>query len=372
MGVKISALPDASTLDGSELVPIDQAAETRKTTTGDIAALVPPSSDSFSGVALALVGFRTIGATSSESAPFSDARYDTDGYWNSSDSITINVPHDGFYHVSTCITWDVAGVASVSRYAEIHAGAWGQVCYVQNSYHLGDNSLIQTMSGDCSLGAGAALYLYVFNDGPSTDYRAILQLHRIGPPPAPPPPPAFLLRDRFVDADGTAISAHAMIVGPGWTVDVGAATIETNAVVPTLGTEVVIFSDAGVADVVVKARFTTPASGALDFAILVNVADGNNYWLFQGSSTASQWRLFEMTGGSFTLHGTSTVTLTHATTYVLSAHASGDTIDCFVGGALVLTYTAGGRPHQADTSAGYRWDATIDNGTSSDSFAVTG
>lgn len=185
MGTKISALPDASALDGSELVPVVQAAETRKTTTADIAALAPSSSDSFSGVAALSPGTATIGATGVASAGFTTPRYDTDGYWSGADSMSFTAPTSGFYRLTASVIWGDASGTSVSRDTHLTADTWGNVALVQNELVNTGAPLVQNLSGDCSLAAGEKVHCRLFNNGDATTYFAFMQVHRLGELPPP-------------------------------------------------------------------------------------------------------------------------------------------------------------------------------------------
>src|SRR5438128_8139551 len=91
---------------------------------------------------------------------------------------------------------------------------------------------------------------------------------------------SVLLADSFTDANGTALAAHAMNVGGGWTVLAGTFTIQSNkARGGTAATHNLAVAEAGKANVTVFAVGNTP-SNTQRMGLLTRVTDVNNLWWF--------------------------------------------------------------------------------------------
>lgn len=133
---------------------------------------------------------------------------------------------------------------------------------------------------------------------------------------APIPPPTSYLLDHFTDADGTALTSHAMDVGPGWAATSGTWTVQSNrASVATLaGGYAVASSDSGHGDVFasVKIGSTTQTIG-----VVVRLVDNLNFWFAQ--LAPGQLTLFEVTGGGFTSRATVATTWAVGDTFSLAA-----------------------------------------------------
>lgn len=149
----------------------------------------------------------------------------------------------------------------------------------------------------------------------------------------------YLLRDTFTDANGTLLTAHAMDVGPGWTLHEGTCpTIQSNRA-SLAGDVGCVCSDAGRADVVAR---STASVGTADanhvIAVVVRCMDGNNFWqaaLFGNGFFA----IYDRTGGTFTMHAsTSLGALTVGVGYTIEVTASGASITATVNGGNQISY----------------------------------
>src|SRR5262249_37641030 len=87
-----------------------------------------------------------------------------------------------------------------------------------------------------------------------------------------------LLRDTFIDANGTNLTAHTMDTGSGWTVHAGSAQIQNNELdVVTLGPshgidEFLASANAGQANVIASARL---AAGTT-LGVTARMSDADN------------------------------------------------------------------------------------------------
>lgn len=91
-----------------------------------------------------------------------------------------------------------------------------------------------------------------------------------------------LLQDTFTDANGTALTSHAMTVGSGWTSLAGTWTIQSNQASEAGGTaNVEATADAGQADVVAAIDIAVPAGGLTTIAsgLCLRGPDASNGWV---------------------------------------------------------------------------------------------
>jgi hypothetical protein len=122
--------------------------------------------------------------------------------------------------------------------------------------------------------------------------------------PSAAAPPLHLLYDQFIDANGTALSAHTMDIGPGWTIDSGTWTIQSNTAQNSDsdgagGAYRIFHADSTGSDVNALLHFIAPAN---QFAtgIICRMQDVNNHWHLVADSLggSNTFRIEEISGGS--------------------------------------------------------------------------
>ena len=113
------------------------------------------------------------------------------------------------------------------------------------------------------------------------------------------------LYDTFTDTPGTNLTAHAMNVGPGWTVYQGTFIIGTNNVTTTTNSDDDRFvSNAGQSDVTLTASCVcsyTNTSNISTADIFFRVVDAHNGWLCQNFAPSNQFFLYELDTSTYNL-----------------------------------------------------------------------
>jgi hypothetical protein len=86
--------------------------------------------------------------------------------------------------------------------------------------------------------------------------------------------PDLVALDQFTDANGTALEAHTMDKGPGWSAEAGGMTIQGNqARANTFSASRCFYdTDPGVPDYVVRCGINPPAAGACGLCVQSDVA----------------------------------------------------------------------------------------------------
>lgn len=364
--ITITSLPDATVpLNGSEYAALDQGPLTVKARISDIRAVV---NNAFSGA-------RTEeNVTPVPAHVFTDmvaaaTRYDVDGYWTSGAADRFTAPFKGFFHFGAWVGFTV-GDTSFAGPKSCYLAGPGDYVISQMSFIQADlvNGLTGSLSGDIDLLAGdtVAVRCTAGNDG--VDAVCAMWIHAIGTP-SPPPPVGRTLYDTFTGIDGTSLTVHPMNEGPGWTIFSGDWQIQADhAQLVTFGGggQQVVVSDCGSGNCTVSC-ICDPTT-VYDFALVFNGVDAANYWMLNPNQGIGQLRLFSQVGASFNLVASVALTLTSGTPITLQVIASGDTVNGYVDGVLLLTYTVGGRPLQGDSLCGLRIGSEIVFGTTFDDF----
>src|SRR5438105_5049422 len=111
--------------------------------------------------------------------------------------------------------------------------------------------------------------------------------------------PVVKLKDVFTDTNGTALTAHTMDVGPGWSVSGGTWSITGNKAYQTATTDYVLaHADAGIADGTLTVALN-PNNAAFQFGAVVRLTDANNCWYVRWHSDG-YLDLQEVNGGTVT------------------------------------------------------------------------
>lgn len=151
------------------------------------------------------------------------------------------------------------------------------------------------------------------------------------------------LQDSFTGTDNTALSAHTMDVGPGWTSTLGfdCTFIHSNKAVPdpSIFSSIGYVSDAGVSDIVLTDVWGVPNASDYLIGVCVRAVDHNNAWivrLIRSGGGTPTINLYSRTGGSFTLidsanapsatNSTVTITVTASGTSILAQLSTGESV----------------------------------------------
>jgi hypothetical protein len=156
-----------------------------------------------------------------------------------------------------------------------------------------------------------------------------------------PPPPLHYLLDNFVDTDGTALTAHTMDVGPGWTTfrSLTDFVIETDTATALTADQFAVTSDATHADAVGSVQMTFGSlTDTVYQAIYFRASDDTNWWIVQ-LLTSGNWSISKMVAGAFSTVGGGAITVTTATAYTVTVTCAGDSITVNIDGVDLTTVT---------------------------------
>jgi len=270
----------------------------------------------------------------------------------------------------------ITGTATEGQTLTASAGTWtGSPTY---SY--------QWKRGGVSIdGATASTYLLVSADVGSTITVTVTATNAGGSASATSAATAsvasmYLLRDTFTDANGTALAAHTMDVGPGWTVD-GVWQVDGNLARLTASTghtgaqNCNAVADAGAADCAVSADviFGATALYADNAGLVLRWQSQTAHWLMIQLANGSV-ALYEVTGGVLTQRANSAAGVVAInSTRTFCAVLSGTTITGSVDGVQRWQYASASQG-QAATRHGLTQCASTPYATATrewDDFTVT-
>jgi pectate lyase len=152
-----------------------------------------------------------------------------------------------------------------------------------------------------------------------------------------------VLKDNFVGTNGTALTAHTMDVGPGWTqrtADVGMA-IQSNTAQYADDALDIYTASCNYSDVTIRlgvnifSAFTTSVQNGL----VARFSDTNNYWRLT-IQTSGVLALTETSGGTVTQRASASVTINTGTTYTLQLVASGSSMTGTLNGGNSINYAS--------------------------------
>lgn len=176
--------------------------------------------------------------------------------------------------------------------------------------------------------------------------------------------------DRMTDTTGTRLAAHTMDIGSGWNEVAGEWEIVSNKLhLLTNVFENLATTEAGVADVTVTTIIAPPTGLNMDMGLVANLVDYNNYWMIQIYSGGTSF--WEKNGGSWTqqLPGQGTSFFSSSDPTEVSLVTRDNTIDLYIAGSLVATYTGTPRTTKTGTKFGVLVRDT-DQGTTFDNFQI--
>lgn len=143
-----------------------------------------------------------------------------------------------------------------------------------------------------------------------------------------------LLIDHFTGTNGTALSAHTMDLGSGWTILSGTPQISGNKMAGTSNTDNLAVAEANSADVTIAVSYVHQTN-TLPLLMFRRV-DGTNYWIVYFLS--GTWTLQEHDNSGYTTRATGADTLTAGNTYSLSLVLAGASIALSRDGSQVVAY----------------------------------
>jgi len=162
--------------------------------------------------------------------------------------------------------------------------------------------------------------------------------------PLPSSGPTTLASDTFTDTNSTALNAHTMDVGSGWTHRLGTLQIQSNtATVNTYSSDLAhATTDVGAADGVIDVDVTSfNDGGGVSTAIPTwRYVDDSNFWFQQVLVVTDAIEMYEKTGGSNTLRDSASVTINSGTSYAIKMTLAGNVMTTTLDDANELTYTS--------------------------------
>ena len=147
--------------------------------------------------------------------------------------------------------------------------------------------------------------------------------------------------DSFTDTNGTALTSHAMDLGPGWTkAGTGSGAVNNNRgrLTGVSGSATSFTGDFKQANVTLQAVINFVNSD--DAGLIARYQDASNNWLFDFHQVAQQAQLYETNGGSAVLRAAANYTIALATDYTIKAVCQGQTLQFWVNGVVVLSYSS--------------------------------
>lgn len=144
-----------------------------------------------------------------------------------------------------------------------------------------------------------------------------------------------LLYDTFTDANGVALGAHTMDVGPGWTVTQNAVVISGNKAMGSGGYSRA-HANAGRADLTCELTGSALAE-ILTAQLRVDGANPDNCWWAQYYPAGGIIALYEVVAGVPTLRG-SAPQAGNANEHLITAFCQGSTISVYFDGVLQFSY----------------------------------
>ena len=173
------------------------------------------------------------------------------------------------------------------------------------------------------------------------------------------------VRDRFTDANGTALAAHLPDKNElrgAWTIDAGGFDIQTNRANNTAAVSRAVINS-GISDGVVccDTHMMAASPGTYEIGIIFRRVDANNYWTWKYDHGPTVV-LRKTVAGVPTVVWSSALGVQHQYNYHLMVKLRGNEIRCYLGGILRTTQydtdlqTATWHGLFAAQESGMRWD----------------
>lgn len=183
------------------------------------------------------------------------------------------------------------------------------------------------------------------------------------------------LSDLFTDTNGTAITAHTMNVGPGWTLVEGGSfvpVIQSNKLQTQIDAAIAYMcvSDSGIANQAATGTFTFAGwTGGTHFCeLILRYSDINNYIKFScGALATDPMRIEKWVAGVMTTIAGSPITLTPLVPYLYVATANGNNLSFTVNGITINVTDAF---NNTATKCGWRFYNSVTGGSTLDDFQV--
>jgi hypothetical protein len=148
------------------------------------------------------------------------------------------------------------------------------------------------------------------------------------------------LLDRFVDSNGTNLTAHTPDIGPGWTVANTTWYIQSNsAQINTFAgpSDGLAWMDTGVADVHIRLAIQFPGTGSV-YGICFRMTDGSNGYECFYNRTTTVLDLYKQVAGVYTLLNSTSLGLPANNPAILDVYAYKSIILCEVNGQAQIPF----------------------------------
>jgi len=168
----------------------------------------------------------------------------------------------------------------------------------------------------------------------------------------------ILASDTFTDINGTALNAHTMDIGTGWTHQNGTFQVQSNhCEVNSIAADPssIATTDVSAADLTIEGNVTFDITDASNYSaggLIFRYVDNNNLWFIGVDPQLNTLQIFERTTGTWTLRDGSTPTVNNGIEYALKVTTSGNVITGWLDDANVVTYTSAS--HNTATLHGLR------------------
>jgi len=149
------------------------------------------------------------------------------------------------------------------------------------------------------------------------------------------------LFDSFTDTNGTALNAHTMDIGSGWTYEGAGAAFTINAsgrAYCSGGSFSIAYANAGVSDCTLTCTYN-PGATASDWGVIFRVSNIGALWMAALSPSLGRFEVWNRFS-SWTLMGSSLVSIPGSTDYTIRVVLSGTSIVATLNGANTVSVTS--------------------------------
>jgi hypothetical protein len=150
--------------------------------------------------------------------------------------------------------------------------------------------------------------------------------------------------DTLTDADGTALTAHTMDLGGGWTTITAngvTATIQGNRgrLVQSSGGNSQALCNPGTPTATIQAIVNCATAGE-DFGLVARVTDADNKWMVHLDLTTNTAYVYEVVGGSTTQRASGSFGGSANTDYAMALSVGGSNIVFSINGAQIVSFNS--------------------------------
>lgn len=152
--------------------------------------------------------------------------------------------------------------------------------------------------------------------------------------------------DTFTDTNGTAIGSHTTDTGQGWSVDSGAAEIQSNSL-DVISATLVAYVSTSIGRYITQQVDVTVSTGTgWEVGIIFRRSDSSNYMKLTLDEATNTANIIKVEGGSPTTIKSSGMTVTTSTTYTLNINIWSQVLYCLVkeGTTIVANFSDSSTP----------------------------